>query len=428
MQDTLCILMAGGKGERLYPLTKHLAKPAVRFGGIYRIIDFTLSNCLNSNIRRVYVLTQYRSVSLDRHIRLGWNIFNHELGEFIECVPPQQRNVDRWYRGTADSIYQNIHILQEERPHRVLILSGDHVYKMDYNEMLEFHKRNNAQLTVAGVEIDRSLAGSFGVIGCSEDFRITDWAEKPAQPKAIPGKPDKSFVSMGVYIFDTRALVRSVIDDAKDVDSDHDFGKNIVPRLIGDNRVFVYGFHDATSETGHYWRDIGTLDAYWEANMDLVDVSPQCNLYDQRWPIRTYQEQMPPAKTVFAGGPGEEKDRIGLVLDSIISSGCIVSGGRVERSVLSPSVRINSYSSVEESVLLDGVQVGRRARVRKAIIDEAVIIPEGCSIGFDPEDDAKRFTISPGGIAIVPRGISLERARLGVFTKIGVYSVQTLFR
>jgi len=285
MENTLCILMAGGRGERLYPLTKDLAKPAVRFGGIYRIIDFTLSNCLNSGIRRIYILTQYRSLSLDRHVRLGWGVFNHELDEFIECIPPQQRHVDRWYRGTADSIYQNIYILQQQRPERVLILSGDHVYKMNYNHMLEFHKEKKAELTVAGVAVDRATASAFGVIGCDDDFRITTWEEKPKDPRSIPGYPDKAFVSMGVYIFDTRTLVKHVIADAKDPSSDHDFGKNVVPRMVESRRVYVHNFHDATDEDSRYWRDIGTIDAYWEANMDLVSVVPQCNLYDRRWPV-----------------------------------------------------------------------------------------------------------------------------------------------
>jgi glucose-1-phosphate adenylyltransferase len=356
----------------------------------------------------LYVLTQYRSVSLDRHIRLGWNIFNHELDEFIECIPPQQRNVDRWYRGTADSIYQNIHILQRERPERVLILSGDHVYKMDYNDMLEFHIEHDAELTVAGVEVDRSSASSFGVIGCDDDFRITDWQEKPADPKHVPGKPDKSFVSMGVYIFNTETLVKRVIQDAKNPSSDHDFGKNVVPGMVEKNRVFVHSFSDATNPERGYWRDIGTLDAYWEANMDLVTVLPQCNLYDQRWPVRTYQEQVPPAKTVFGAEHDGEEGQMGNVLDSLISGGCIVSGATIIRSVLSPNVLVQAYGLVEDSVLLDGVQVGPRARIRRAIVDEEVSIPAGSSIGFDVEEDKKRFTISPGGVVIVPRGIALS--------------------
>lgn len=408
MRKTLCLLMAGGKGERLYPLTKESAKPAVRFGGIYRIIDFTLSNCLNSNIRRIYVFTQYRSVSLDRHIRLGWNVFNHELDEFIECVPPQQRNVDRWYRGTADSIFQNIHILQGERPERVLILSGDHVYKMDYNQMLAFHLEKKADLTVAGVEVDRSHASAFGVIGSGDDFRIVDWEEKPAHPKTVPGNPDKSFVSMGVYIFNTETLVKAVIADAKERSSEHDFGKNIVPRMLGKYKVFVHNFREATNEQSRYWRDIGTLDAYWEANMDLVSPEPQCNLYDTRWPIRTYQEQVPPARTITRPTRGKGKGTAGTATNSIISGGCVLDGAAIARSVLSPNVRAARSSLVEDSVLLDGAQVGRDARVRKAVIDHEVFIPDGCSIGFDPEEDKKRFTISPGGVVAVPRGIKLD--------------------
>jgi glucose-1-phosphate adenylyltransferase len=407
MKDTLCVLMAGGRGERLYPLTRDFAKPAVRFGGIYRIVDFTLSNCLNSGIRRVYVLTQYRSVSLDRHIRLGWNIFNRELGEFIECVPPQQRNVDRWYRGTADSIYQNIHILQRERPSRVLILSGDHVYKMDYNRMIDFHCRKGAALTVAGVEIERSLASAFGVIGCDDDYRITSWEEKPANPKHVPGNENVSFVSMGVYVFSTEALVKSVIDDAKDSNSDHDFGKNIVPRMMGGGAVFVYKFEGAGERKSDYWRDIGTIDAYWEANIDLAMPVPQCDLYDPLWPIRTYQEQVPPAKTVFGADATDGNSVSGEVRDSIISGGCIITGGMVSRSVLSPNVRVEASAKVEDSVLLDRVLVGPGARLRKVIVDRDVIIPPGFSIGHDHESDAKLFTISPGGVIIAPHGIRL---------------------
>ena len=407
MKNTLCVLMAGGKGERLHPLTKARAKPSVRFGGIYRIIDFSLSNCLNSDIRRIYVLTQYRSVSLDRHIRLGWSIFNHELGEFIECVPPQQRNVDRWYRGTADSIYQNIYILQRERPERVLILSGDHVYKMNYNDMLAFHMEKNAELTVAGVEVPRSEAVAFGVIGSDDDFRITTWEEKPSDPKPVPGKPDKSFVSMGVYIFDTEALVKNVISDAKDTSSSHDFGKDVVLKMIRSNKVFVHNFKEANNENGRYWRDIGTLDAYWEANMDLCSEVPQCNLSDDKWPIRTYQEQVPPARIVVpVDSPEYGHDRASVV-DSIISGGCVISGGTVRRSVLSPNVKVEDGGVVENSVLLDGACIGKGAKVRKVILDHNVFVPDGVSIGYEREQDKSRFTMSPNGVVIVPRGMSL---------------------
>ena len=407
MKDTLCVLMAGGKGERLYPLTKASAKPAVRFGGIYRIIDFTLSNCLNSDIRNMYVLTQYRSLSLERHIRLGWSVFSHELGEFIECVPPQQRNVDRWYRGTADSIFQNIYLLQRERPRRVLILSGDHVYKMNYNDMLAFHLENNAELTIGGVEMPRSQASAFGIIGCDSNFRITDWQEKPKDPKPVPGKPDTSFVSMGVYIFDTEVLVKAVIADAKSPRSSHDFGKDVVPAMIDSNRVFVHSFREANNELGRYWRDIGTLDAYWEANMDLCSDQPQCNLYDQGWPIRTYQEQVPPARIVARDVCGADNPNR-AVANSIVSGGCVISGASVTSSVLSPNVHIESDACVEESVLLDQVHIGAGARIRKAIIDRDVVVPAGFTLGYDFEQDKSRFDMSEGGVVILPRGTSLQ--------------------
>jgi len=400
--------MAGGKGERLYPLTKARAKPSVRFGGIYRIVDFTLSNCLNSNIRRIYVLTQYRSLSLDRHIRLGWSIFNHELDEFIECVPPQQRNVDRWYRGTADSIFQNVYLLQRERPQRVLILSGDHVYKMNYNDMLAFHLEKNAELTVGGVEVPRAQASAFGIIGCDNDFRITSFEEKPADPKPAPGKPDVSFVSMGVYIFNTDVLVKKVIQDAKNADSSHDFGKNVVPSMIDSNRVYVYDFKEPNNESSQYWRDIGTLDAYWEANMDFCSEHPQCNLYDEKWPIRTYQEQVPPAKIVSPLVSGTLGQDGGAVVNSVVSGGCVINGAIVKSSVLSHNVRVAPGAFVEESVLLDGASIGAGARIRRTIIDHGVAVPAGFTMGFDLEKDRGRFTISPGGVTVAPGGISLH--------------------
>jgi glucose-1-phosphate adenylyltransferase len=409
MRNTQCILMAGGKGERLYPLTKARAKPSVRFGGIYRIVDFTLSNCLNSGMRRIYVLTQYRSLSLDRHIRLGWSIFNHELDEFIECVPPQQRNVDRWYRGTADSIFQNVYLLQRERPERVMILSGDHVYKMNYNHMLEFHMEKQAHLTVAAVEVNRTEATGFGVIAVDEESRIVGWEEKPADPKPMPGKPDKALASMGVYIFDTETLVKSVIADAKNPNSSHDFGKDVVPKLMETHRVYVHSFREPHDPEGRYWRDIGTLDAYWAANMDICSAAPQCNLHDTQWPIRTYQEQVPPARIVTspADGNGAGPDD-GTVINSLISGGCVLSGGNVARSVLSRNVRLEAGSLVEDSVVLDNVHVSRGAKIRKAIIDQDVVVPEGFAVGHDPEFDRSRFTISPDGVVIIPRGMVLR--------------------
>ncbi len=353
-------------------------------------------------------LPSTRSLSLDRHIRLGWSIFNHELGEFIECVPPQQRNVDRWYRGTADSIFQNIYLLQRERPERVLILSGDHVYKMNYNDMLAFHMEKNADLTVAAVEVDQSEARAFGVIGVDEEGRIIDWAEKPAEPKTIPGKPGRSLASMGVYIFNTEALVKNVIADAKNPASSHDFGKDVVPRMMKGNRVYVHSFTEPNNPEGRYWRDIGTIDAYWEANMDICSVEPQCNLYDPKWPIRSYQEQVPPARIVSCPTEDICPQGVGALINSMISGGCVVYGGTVVRSVLSPNVRIDPGAVVEDWVLLAGVHVCSGARVRKAIIDQEVEVPAGYSIGHDPEFDQSRFTISPGGVAILPKGMVLR--------------------
>jgi glucose-1-phosphate adenylyltransferase len=313
--------------------------------------------------------------------------------------------LDRWYRGTADSIYQNIHILQRERPERVLILSGDHVYKMNYNDMLAFHLEKNAEMTVAGVEVDRKLASSFGIIGSDEEFRIVNWEEKPKNPKPVPGKPDVSFVSMGVYIFNTETLVKCVIADAKNSASSHDFGKDVVPSMIGKNRVYVHNFKEANNEEGRYWRDIGTLDAYWLANMDLCEKDPPVNLYDPGWLIRTYQEQVPPARTISVDNAGSELLK-GTTVNSVISGGCIVSGA-VSHSVLSPSVRLGPGSLVEDSVLLDHVTIGARCKIRKAIIDQEVYIPDDFVVGYDLEKDRQRFTISPGGVVIVPRGISL---------------------
>jgi glucose-1-phosphate adenylyltransferase len=405
MITTLTIIMAGGRGERLYPLTRDRAKPAVRFGGIYRIIDFTLSNCLNSGIRQIYLLTQYNSVSLERHLRLGWSFFNREMGEFIETIPPQYRMESRWYAGTADSIFQNINLLQQEKPRQVLILSGDHIYKMDYQEMIDFHIKTGAEMTVGAAEIPRRQASHMGVMAVDASYRIKKFLEKPADPPPMPGKSRVSLVSMGVYVFDTEKLVRELIRDSK-TNSEHDFGKNILPDMVArKEKVFAYPFKDKNQKKAKYWRDIGSLDSYWEANMDLVSVSPEFNLYDTGWPIRTYQGQYPPAKTVFAN---VKEGRVGQVLDSLVSGGCVVSGGRVERSILAPGVRINSYAQVEESIFMENVNVCRYARVRRAIIDKGVVIPSGFEIGYNPEEDAKRFSITSGGIVVVPSGIILE--------------------
>jgi len=401
------LIMAGGRGERLYPLTRDRAKPAVTFGGIYRIIDFTLSNCIDSGIRRLYILTQYGSLSLDHHLRLAWDVVHPEMGEFIYNVPPQQVLVNRWYRGTADSIYQNIKILQEERPQWVLILSGDHVYKMNYLEMLDYHIAQGADLTVGCVEVPRAEGSAFGILHVAADHAIKNFLEKPKDPPGIPGDPEHALASMGIYIFNTEVLVQEVIRDARAVDSSHDFGKDIIPSMVErDCRVFAYSFRDVNKKEVRYWRDIGRIDAYFEANMDLIAIDPIFNLYDPDWPLRTYQRQCPPAKTIFGGDPGFISPAI--VEDSLISNGCIISGATVRRVVLSPNVHIDYYAEVTDSIIWDDVHVGPRAKVRRAIIEDGVRIPPGFIIGFDREADARRFPISEGGVVIVPNNINLQ--------------------
>ncbi len=399
------MVLAGGKGERLYPLTQDRAKPAVPFGGKYRIIDFTLSNCLNSGVRRLNILTQYKSLSLNRHIMQGWNIFNPQLDEYVNLIPAQQRVGEVWYLGTADAIYQNIYVLQMDRPDLVLILSGDHIYKMNYMEMIDSHRERRADLTVAVIEMDKNLSRQLGVIQVDEEFRIIGFEEKPEKPKTIPGQPDLILANMGVYVFNTEALVRRVIEDAKDPESQHDFGKNVIPAMTTQDRVYAYSFQDENKKTAKYWRDIGTLDAYYEASMDLVSIDPQFNLYDYEWPIRTYHPPAPPAKTVFF----EEHDfgRIGAVYNSLVSGDCIISGGKIFRSILSPKVRVHSYSEVWDSILMEGVDVGRYARLNRVIVDKRVRIPDGYRIGFDLKEDAKKFTVTESGIVVIPKGAIL---------------------
>jgi len=402
LADTLVMILAGGQGERLYPLTRHRSKPAVPFGGVYRIIDFTMSNCLNSGLRRMYVLTQYKSDSLERHIQLGWSpLFSAELGEWIYTVPPQLRVGQRWYEGTADAVFQNIYVLERERPARVVILSGDHIYKMDYQKLLAFHADHGAAATIAAVEVPREDARGFGVVAVDGDQRVTGFLEKPADPPGIPGREGFSLANMGVYVFEIDTLVRMLSQDARGAASRHDFGHDILPALVEGGKLYAYPFVDENRKTQRYWRDIGTLDAYFEASQDLVAVEPVFNLYDREWPIRTYPPQVPPAKTVFA--EDDPQKRLGVAVDSLVSGGVIISGGRAERSILSPYVRLNSFSRVSESILMDGVQIGRHARVRRAILDKGVVIPEGCVIGEDPEHDARRFTVTPRGVSVVTR-------------------------
>ncbi|MGR3301770.1 MAG: glucose-1-phosphate adenylyltransferase [Candidatus Scalindua sp.] len=400
----LTIILAGGQGERLYPLTKDRAKPAVPFGGIYRIIDFTLSNCLNSGLRKIVVLTQYKSFSLDRHLRLGWNIFNNELDEYIEQIPPQQRISDQWYQGTADAVYQNIYTLEKEQPEMVLILAGDHIYKMDYRSMALFHLENKADLTIACMGVPLNEGKRYGVIKTNEENRIVGFQEKPSEPIPLPNKPEATLVSMGIYLFNTTTLVKAIIDDAKQ-DTNHDFGKNIIPDMIGSKRVYAYPFADGTNNSLNYWRDIGTLDAYWEANMDLVQESPEFDLYDKDWPIRTHQEQNPPAKTTFKKTLPEE--RTDTILNSIISGGCIISGAKVEGCILSPDVRVGTNSEIYDSIIMESVRIGENVKLRKAIIDKSVNIPDYMSIGYDREEDSKHFTVTDSGITVVRKEMHL---------------------
>jgi glucose-1-phosphate adenylyltransferase len=407
MKDVLAIILAGGKGERLHPMTIHRAKPAVPFGGKYRIIDFALSNCINSDIRKIAVITQYKSLSLDRHLALGWqNLFNPELDEFIISIPPQQRVSESWYTGTADAVYQNIYFIEKEEPPYLLILSGDHIYKMDYSEMLAFHVGNKAIGTVAAIEVDKKIASSFGIMEVDSEWRIIGFEEKPKKPKTIPGNPNQCLASMGVYIFNTGAIIEELKSDAAKT-SAHDFGKNIIPDMLKSNKLFAYNFRDENKKEAKYWRDVGTIDAYWEANMDLVSVDPLLNLYDKDWPIRTYQCQNPPAKFVFA--QEQKGGRLGISLDSIVCDGCIISGGRVQNSVLSPNVRINSWASVKESILMENVEIGRYAKIKRAIIDKDVYIPPETLIGYNLNEDRKKFHVSPNGIVVIPKGTDFRK-------------------
>ncbi len=401
MRRDVALVLAGGKGSRLDPLTRDRAKPAVPFGGAYRIIDFALSNCINSGLRNILVMTQYKNASLDRHIQLGWRFLCRELDEYIDLLPPQQRLDENWYRGTADAVYQNIYSIERTRPRNVVILAGDHIYKMDYAEMIAAHMASNADLTIACLPVSIEEGRQFGVMSIDSEQQVVGFHEKPAEPQPLPGHPEQCLASMGIYVFRAEFLFNELCRDATLRESAHDFGKNIIPDVIHRNRVMAYPFRDKNGGEVAYWRDVGTLDAYYETSMDLVSVAPKLNLYDEAWPIRTFSPPLPPPKFVFAQTAGQEP-RAGLALDSLVCGGAILSGGRAERTIVGPSVRLHSYSRVEDSVLCEGVQVGRHARVRRAIVDKGVRIPDYAQVGFDAELDASRgFTITEQGVTVI---------------------------
>ena len=404
MKDTLGVLLAGGAGERLFPLTRDRAKPAVPFGGHYRIIDITLSNCINSGLRKVFILTQYKALSLNRHIREGWSgIVAQELGEFFELLPPMQRTGANWYMGTADAVYQNIYSIGSEQPKYMIVLGGDHIYKMDYSRMMEYHQKSNADITLATLPIPPDEVSRFGVVEVGPTGEVRGFLEKPATTTfRSPTNPNAVDASMGIYIFNTEVLLKALIADAEDPNSKHDFGHNILPNLLGKKKMVAYSFVDENKQEALYWRDVGTLDAYYDANMDLISVSPIFNLYDKNWPIRTRVRQYPPAKFVF-GEPG----RTGAAINSVITSGVIISGAQVSNSVVSQDVRVNSYSEVDASIIFSHVNIGRHCRIRRAIIDRDVQIPEGTVIGYDPVEDKRRYFVTPSGLTIVTRDASL---------------------
>jgi glucose-1-phosphate adenylyltransferase len=401
MKDVLTMIMAGGFGDRLFPLTKDRAKPAVPFGGIYRLIDFTLSNCINSNMRKIVVLTQYKSLSLERHLRVGWNIFDSELDEYIFPIPPQMRINGDWYKGTADSIYQNLYFADTVKPEYFLILSADHIYNMDYSKMLEFHKEKGADATVGTIEINQSEASRFGIMKVNQMRRIVDFEEKPEKIESSFDNHKTLYANMGIYIFNSDVLSEFLEEDAHKDKTNHDFGKDIIPEMIRSVRVFAYNFNDKQSKEPKYWRDVGTIDAYYEANMDMVRDDPGLDLYDADWPIRTYQGQYPPAKMVFTlGNPGK---RFGICMDSIVSGGCTIKGGRVQNSLLSPQVHIDTYSQIRDSILMENVNIGSYCKIKRVIIDKGVNIPSETEIGYNLEEDKKRFFVTDSGIVVIAR-------------------------
>lgn len=398
-RETFAVVLAGGRGSRLKQLTDWRSKPAVPFAGKFRIIDFTLSNCVNSGIRRIGVATQYKAQSLIHHLQRGWSFLDGRLNEFIDLLPAQQQLGEEWYKGTADAVFQNLDMLRRHHPKYILVLSGDHVYKMDYGRLLAFHVAEQADMTVACIEVPCAEAGAFGVMSVDENRRVTRFAEKPQEPEAMPGKPDRALASMGVYVFNAGFLFEQLIRDSDDPTSSHDFGKDVIPHVVERYRVFAHDFAEScvgSDEGLPYWRDVGTVDAYWEANMDVIHVTPELNLYDETWPIWTYQEQLPPAKFIF-----DDEDRRGMAVDSMVSGACIISGALVRRSLLFSNVRVEDRSVVEDSVILPKVHIGRNVTIRRAVVDKRCRIPDGTKIGVDRAEDARRFHVTAKGITLV---------------------------
>ncbi len=409
IDDALVMILAGGEGKRLYPLTKDRAKPAVPFGGRYRIIDFVLNNFINSGFFKIKVLTQYKSDSLNKHITRGWAL-SPFLNQYVDLAPAQMRTGSDWYRGTADAIYQNVFHITDEDPDYVCIFGGDHIYKMDVSQMLDYHKEKNADLTISAIPIPIEEAHEFGIIEVDDDWKLINFVEKPqTAPKSIPGNPNMCLASMGNYIFNKDSLLKALEEDEKIENSNHDFGKNVIPMMLNEGKcIYVYNFNDnafpgmSDRERG-YWMDVGSIDAYWQANMDLLDYDPELNLYSQAWPLRTFNYNYPPAKFIW-----EEGERVGMATNSMVSEGCIVSGAGLSRCVLSPKVKVNSFSQISESILMENVEIGRHSRIKKAIIDKNVIVPANTRIGFNKEEDIKRgFHVSPNGVTVVPKGAKL---------------------
>ena len=404
LRETLTMILAGGQGERLSPLTNYRTKPSVPFGGKYRIIDFTLSNCLNSGLRKINILTQYKSDSLNRHIYEAWNIFNPELGEFIYSIPPQQKISNNWYTGTANAIFQNLNLIWDSQYKWVLILSGDHIYKMDYLKMLQYHIEKDADMSISCIYVSKDQANRFGIVDINETYRVTRFLEKPKNPPEIPNKPGFSFVNMGIYIFNAEILKEVLNTMEKKGLNNTDFGKHVIPYMVKeDYKIQAFRFEDENKKLDPYWVDVGTIDSYYAASMDLINVTPHFNLYDDRWPMRTKLYQLPPVKTL-----SHEGERVGRAFNSLITDGTIISGGLVERSILGPNVKINSYTYITDSILMDNCDVGRHSRIRRAIIDKNVKIPEGTEIGFDSELDKKKFTVTETGIVVIPKGYVFE--------------------